>query len=154
MTENKQFLTIQEAVIFTGKSEKTIRRLVKRLSNEQAKNEDGYPPIKLDKKGKYFISKEFLTSQFYSQKPTLEGEQIQGETTQKLIQKLEVEIEFLKNQIKNQQEQMKIKDEQIRDLTETLKTEQEITINQQKLSLTDKGIQNTKKGFWGRLLGN
>lgn len=155
MTENKDFLTIKEAIIFTGKSEKTIRRLVKSLVSDDSQKEaimdSDYPPIKTHKKGKYLISKEFLTSHFSTPMTTPVNGQKQDMSTQKLIQNLEEENTYLKKQLE-------VKDQQIQELNdanrETTKIYSELIANQQKLTLVDKGLQNVKKGFWQRLLGS
>lgn len=158
MTENKEFLTIQEAADITKKATNTIRSLVK----QHAKDSNIVATKKTGGKFTYLISKNFIFEKYNIPHTTNEATNFESRNAsilrqndyQNITQKLELEIEFLRNQIKNQQEQMKIKDEQMRDLTENLKTQQEITINQQKLTLADKGLQNTKKGFWQRLLGN
>lgn len=68
MSSSSEYLTIPEALIFTGKSDSTIRRLVKMLASNKSKSgQMTRQNVRLNKTGKssfYEINKSFLVSYF------------------------------------------------------------------------------------------
>jgi hypothetical protein len=132
-----EYLTIKEACEISGKSNITIRRLIKKLKP---------PDIKKQKTATgfiYLISKDFLTTQLTTQEPihlttqkdTNITNQAQNPTTQattQLINQLTNLTEFLKEQIRQ-------KDKQIDDINSRLKEANIINVGlQSKLALPDK----------------
>lgn len=128
-----EYLTINEACKITGKSNITIRRLVKKLQK---------PDIKKKKTNTgfiYLVSKDFLTTHLTTQKPihsTAQEDKIytdqEHNATTQLINHLTTQNEFLKEQIKE-------KDKQIAEINSRLKESNVINMAlQNKLAIEDK----------------
>jgi len=132
-----EYLTINEACNISGKSNITIRRLIKNLKK---------PDVKKQKTATgfiYLISKDYLTTQLTTQEPIhvttqkikIDTIQAQNQTTQattQLINHLTTQNEFLKEQIRQ-------KDKQIDEINSRLKEANVINIGlQSKLALPDK----------------
>ena len=142
MTKQDQFLTIKEAIEFTGKSEATIRRLVTRLLKDKSLTSHLKISQKASDKNKYRINKNFLidhfdlsvTNQMSSQKKSLTNQK-QSVSSQEIIQILKSENEFLKKQIQ--------------ELNQLLGEQQNLTRNEQTLHLASK----QKPNWFQRLIG-
>ena len=132
-----EYLTINEACSITGKSNITIRRLIKNLKK---------PDVKKQKTATgfiYLINKDFLTTQLTNQEPNqattqkdkkniIQAENTTNQATTQLINHLTNQNEFLKDQIKE-------KDKQIAEINSRLKEANIINVGlQTKLSLPDK----------------
>ena len=132
-----EYLTINEACSITGKSNITIRRLIKNLKK---------PDVKKQKTATgfiYLINKDFLTTQLTNQEPIqattqkdkkniIQAENTPNQATTQLINHLTNQNEFLKDQIKE-------KDKQIAEINSRLKEANIINVGlQTKLSLPDK----------------
>jgi len=132
-----EYLTINEACSITGKSNITIRRLIKNLKK---------PDVKKQKTATgfiYLINKDFLTTQLTNQEPIqattqkdkkniIQAENTTIQATTQLINHLTNQNEFLKDQIKE-------KDKQIAEINSRLKEANIINVGlQTKLSLPDK----------------
>lgn len=129
----KEYLTIKEACDITGKSNITIRRLIKKLQKPDVKKK------KVSTGFIYLISKDFLTTQLITQEPihlTTQKDkndviQAENQTTQ-LITQLTTQNDFLREQIKE-------KDKQIGEINNRLKESNVINMAlQTRLSLPDK----------------
>lgn len=92
-------LTIKQAVQYTGKSEATIRRLVKKWSVPS----HAYAKFVQKKKGKYYISEQALKDHFelgYDVHPETENDQKSGNITDHFIEHLRTENKQLHDRIK------------------------------------------------------
>lgn len=132
-----EYITIKEACDISGKSNITIRRLIKKLKT---------PDVKKQKTATgfvYLISKDFLTTHLTTQEPihlttqknksdTIQAQNQTTQATTQLINHLTTQNEFLK-------EQIKVKDKQIEEINSRLKEANIINVGlQAKLSLPDK----------------
>ena len=92
-------LTIKQAVQYTGKSEATIRRLVKKWSVPS----HAYAKFVQKKKGKYYISEQALKDHFevdHDAHPEIENDQKSGGITNHFIEHLRTENRELHARIK------------------------------------------------------
>lgn len=95
MTSN-DFITIKQGIILTGKSDSTIRNLIKSLSKG---DKDRY--VKRNSKGRVLISKSFLASQY----GTIKEEQgNQDEIIKELVFTLKEQLREKNEQIRNYQQ--------------------------------------------------
>lgn len=133
------YLTIKEAVIYTGKSESTLRKLARENKGSKSKG------VKLERlktgKEKIYLSQDFLNSYFNSSKENTATNSATNSAT---------------NILDILHEQLKAKDSQISDLNERLK-EAHILVNnlENKLSIalpTHPEPQPKKRKFlfWSR----
>lgn len=92
-------LTIKQAVQYTGKSEATIRRLVKKW----AMPGHAYAKAVHKKKGKYYISEKALKDHFdlgHDAQPKIENDQKFGGIADHFIEHLQTENKQLHDRIK------------------------------------------------------
>ena len=141
----KEYLTINEACIITGKSNITIRRFIKTLKEPDVKKQ------KTKTGFIYLISKDFLTThlttqttthgsmQATTQKGNIYTIQEENTTTQASTQATDQVINQLSNLTEFLKEQLREKDRQIAEINNRLKESNVINIGlQTRLAITDK----------------
>lgn len=129
----KEFLTIKEACDITGKSNITIRRLIKSLKKPDVKKQRTKTGFI------YLINKDFLTAHLTIQAPdqkinnyTNQDENASTQASIQMITQLTNLTEFLK-------EQLREKDKQIAEINSRLKESNIINMGlQTRLQITDK----------------
>lgn len=164
MSRDHEFISVQEAVIFTGKSEKTIRNVIKELLEEEGTTSGKTSrSLRIETKGEnnrrfYHISKLWLIKRF--QLPTNQLPEVSGivpdtsrstttsiddtsgsdedDVLREWLQDKTKTIELLEGQLAIKDTQIRDKDQQLLAMGKLIENQQTLTLQAQKLFLDGK----------------
>lgn len=168
VSKTKGFLSVKEAAEYTGKSESTLKRMVKKVVSEKPSMRANKKVFIFEKlstgKEKIYISKALLKSTYEIQKS---NDQVNDQAnahdhsnkplsrdgddtvSQSVISLLRTELEFKNEQLKVKDEQLKAKDEQLVELTKIIDQAQQLNaqsnLNNKPLELE---AEATKRRWW------
>ena len=156
----KGFISVKEAAEYTGKSQSTLKRMVKKVISEKPSMRNNKKVFIFEKlstgKEKIYISKVLLKSTYNIQEP---NDQVNDQTNAHersndrlssgfLNTENQSIIDFLKKELEFKNEQLKVKDEQIGELTRIVDQAQQLNAQS---NLNNKPLEleaDVKKRKW------
>lgn len=137
MQEKKEFLTVSEAVQLTGKSEKTIRFLIKELLEVQSQTSSQSPEILIEVKGEkqrqfYKISLDYIQKRFFDSSRSLNETSI---STSSIISVSREEVDLLHDWLDDKEKTIKLLALELEEKNKQLEKYLHLLENQQKMTM-------------------
>jgi hypothetical protein len=145
--QEKEYLTVSEAVQLSGKPEVTIRRLIKRLSTDSQTQSFVTVIDSQNPKSIYQIKRDYLIK-FYNIRGKTSDSQVtvSDNSNDSQVTVMQQFIDLLLNQMDSKDEQIKRKDDELERLHHLLENQQKMTMHSQvQLEKTQLTLEESKK---------